>query len=420
MRNKLSQLAFCLLLATTVSAQFDQRVQLNPILKPFYHGVASGDPLTDRVILWTRVTPDTAGNPIQVNWRIATDTTFTTIINSGTVTTTPDRDYTVKVEATGLQPNTWYYYEFSALGRKSLIGRTKTLPTGNLSNLRMAVTSCSDYQAGYFHAYRNIVQRNDADIVLHLGDYIYEYTRDVNNTIRPGLEPPTEIKTLEDYRARYSWYRLDNDLRTLHQQFPIITVWDDHESANDSYKDGAENHTEGAEGLWVDRKAAAIRAYNEWQPLRTNVTDSAAIYRKFQFGNLVDLMMVDTRLYGRSKQESVTNTAALADTNRTILGTQQMNWFRNQLGSSTAIWKIMGNQVMFAPLRIFGFAVNADQWDGYVADRNRITSFIEANNINNFVVLTGDIHSSWANDIPKSNYNGQTGTTFGVEFVTPG
>src|ERR1043165_3738907 len=267
-------LAVLLLAAISISAQTQDhlspsRSTLDGTLAPFYHGVASGDPFSDRVIIWTRIT--STNNSESIDWQIATDTTFGTIINSGTVTTDASKDYTVKVDVTGLQENTWYYYRFKNNGTYSIIGRTRTMPTGNVADLRFAVVACSNYQSGYFNASRDIANKNDVDAVIHLGDYYYEYGPD---DFDPGIdssriqEPFKEVWTLSEYRLRHSFYKLDPDLRVVHQQYPFITVWDDHETANDSWKGGAENHTDSVEGYWHDREEDSHQAYFEWMPIR--------------------------------------------------------------------------------------------------------------------------------------------------------
>ena len=346
-----------------------------------------------------------------------------TVVNSGSTTTDPTKDYTVKIDATGLLPNTWYYYEFTALGKNSIRGRTRTTPIANGDSLRFAVVSCANYEAGFFNVYKVIKERNDIDAVISLGDYIYEYETggySPNPTSGRAWEPQDEITTLSDYRTRYSTYHLDEDLMRLHQQYPFIVVWDDHESANDAWKDGAENHTPGTEGNWINRKSEAKQAFFEWLPIRvTGTTDPYQIYRDISFGNLLELVMLDTRLHGRDEQAG-TSGSTVTDNNRQLLGTDQFNWLGNRLSNSNAQWKILAQQVMMAPLEVFGFAVNGDQWDGYPAERDRVFNYILQNNISNVVVLTGDIHSSWANDLPTSSYNSGTGAgSAGVEFVTP-
>ncbi len=384
----------------------------DPALAPFYHGVASGDALTDRVILWTRVTPDAPGT-LTVEWLIATDTLFTDIVNSGTTTTDSTKDYTVKVDATGLQPDTWYYYIFKHEGENSLIGRTKTLPVGDNTRIRIAVASCASIGSGdYFNAYLSIARRNDIHAVVHLGDYMYEYAGGgVTGTGIPIL-PNTETTTLDKYRQRYATYRLDPYLRQLHQQYPFYTVWDDHEAANNAWWGGAENHSSG-EGDWQVRKQAAKQANFEWLPRREQAPGDYTIYQTFNIGNLADLIMLDTRLEGRDEQAS--NSAGYQDTNRTILGTTQRDWLLDELSNSQAKWRIIGQQVMFAPLIATTFT--NDMWDGYEGDRNRIINHVMNNDIDNVVVLTGDIHSSWANDVPDPDANYNAGTGAGSAFV---
>ncbi|MEN3040432.1 MAG: alkaline phosphatase D family protein [Bacteroidia bacterium] len=396
---------------------------------PFLHGVASGDPLTDRVILWTRVTPpQNWTGSISGQWEVAQDPQFQQIVTSGNFTTDAERDYTVKVDATGLQPGRWYYYRFKAFNTTSPVGRTRTLPSGNVNRLRIAVVSCADYQNGFYTAYENITLRNDVDLVVHLGDYIYEYGPS-QNAVR-SAEPPKEILTLEDYRIRYSHYRLDSSLQWLHQNYPMIAVWDDHELANDAWTGGAENHTSG-EGPFSARRAAMLRAYHEWMPFRMpDPNDSLRIWRKFEWGSLASLIMLDTRHYGRDQQVATgpvnVNHPNLNDPNRTLLGPTQRNWLYNELKTASTTWKILGQQVMVAPLQanFFGgtYIINPDQWDGYPAERRRLMDTIIQNGISNVVILTGDIHTSWGNDLPfgPGSYNSTTGAgSTAVEFVTP-
>jgi alkaline phosphatase D len=400
------------------------QVAVDPILEPFYHGVASGDPLSDRVIIWTRVTPDsTVTGPIIVTWRMALDTGMTQIIGSGSLIVSATTDYTVKVDVTALQPATTYFYEFTALNRNSQRGRTRTAPQGMQDSLRFAVVSCANYEAGFFNVYRCIAERNDIDAVLALGDYIYEYESggySPNPNAPRYWDPATEITTLTDYRMRYSSYHLDPDLRMLHQQFAWIAVWDDHESANDSWYGGAENHTSPGEGIWGVRKAQAVQAYFEWMPVRvSDVNDPLRIFRSIRYGDLVEFEVLDTRLYGRDEQDGTTNANVMSPT-RQLLGTSQFSWLQNRLDSSSAQWKVLAQQVMMAPLEIFGFPVNGDQWDGYPAERDRVYNHILNNNIQDVAVITGDIHSSWGNDLPTANYNSSNGAgSAGVEFVTP-
>jgi alkaline phosphatase D len=392
-----------------------------PPREVFLHGIASGDPLADAVILWTRVTsPD--GAPVDVVWTVARDRELADVVASGSSSTDADRDHTVKVDVTGLEAGATYYYAFDALEERSPIGRTRCAPSGATSRLRFVVCSCSSYAHGHFNAYQRIAERLDLDVVLHLGDYIYEYGDDEYSD--PELEeprlydPPHEIITLEDYRRRYAHYRADSDLQAVHQQHPFICIWDDHESANDSFPDGAENHA-SSEGAWADRKADAIRAYFEWMPIRDN--DDKKVWRTFRYGDLVDLIMLDTRLWGRQQQSELGEDPPL-DPERQILGDDQEAWLFDQLETSSATWRLLGQQVMMGQL---GLVTNPDQWDGYPAARERLFDVLTGSSIDNVVVLTGDIHSSWGMDLTydpfdATAYDPNDGTgSVAVEFVTP-
>lgn len=397
-----------------------ERSMLDTTLAPFYHGVASGDPTPNSVIIWTRVTPEFSG-PVSGVWHVARDTSFIQTVTTGTFTTDSTRDYTVKIDVTNLEPNTWYFYEFTVNGRNSVTGRTKTTPVSGRSQQRFAFVSCSNYPNGFFNAYDRITERNDIDAVLHLGDYIYEYgTSGIPG--RTDQLPAYEITKLADYRQRYSTYRLDPSTRNLHQQYPFISVWDDHETANNSYTLGADNHTEGAEGVWLNRKSYGQKAYDEWMPIRLpEAGNPNKIWRKISYGNIVDIFMLDTRLYDRSLQGGNPK-----DSTRHIIGNEQMEWLKTELKNSTAKWKVLGQQVMMGNLNLFwqsgngGILLNNDQWDGYQADRKKLYDIILDNNIKNVVVLTGDIHTAWAMDLPynQAQYNALTGQgSVGVEFV---
>jgi alkaline phosphatase D len=385
---------------------------------PFYHGVASGDPLSNQVILWTRITTDSA--TVNVKWRIATDTCITNIVDSGIISTNATKDFSVKVNATGLEPFTWYYYEFEAYGIKSVRGRTRTLPIGDIDSLRFAIVSCSNYTRGYFNVYSKITERNDVFGVLHLGDFIYEKEGDF--LAFRDHDPDYEALNLADYRMRHSQYKLDEDLMRIHQQYPFFSVWDDHEVSNNSWYGGAEDHDSITEGPWFNRKSAGLKAYYEWMPLRLpDPIDTQKIYRKFRFGDLIDLYMLDTRYEARQAQNGIDT-----DPNRTMLGQTQFDWLIQGMDTSTARWQAIGQQVMMAPLNIQPIPFlppiysSDDSWDGYSAERNKILDSVLVKNIQNFVVLTGDIHTSWANDLPTDNYNGTSGAgSAGVEWITP-
>jgi alkaline phosphatase D len=392
----------------------------------FRHGVASGDPLPDRVMLWTRVSA--AAESVDVKWQIASDPTLTKVVSRGEVRTGAARDYTVKVDAGGLQPGHTYYYAFSAGPERSPTGRTRTLPSA-ADRIRLAVVSCSNYPYGFFNVYGRVAARPELDAVLHLGDYTYEFE---NGRYGDGAAlnrlpaPLGETITLADYRERYAIYRTDPDLQEAHRQHPFITVWDDHELANNAWRDGAQNHQPASEGDWAARRTAAYRAYLEWMPVREQSGASPLLYRSFRFGSLADLIMLDTRAI-RDEQVAPDNIAGLADPKRTILGAAQEQWCFGELRRSQrrgASWRLLGQQVLFARMTPLGRQVrNADTWDGYQAARERVLDVIAGDRIDNVVVLTGDVHSSWAMDVPRSpwdDYRAQTGErSLAVEFSTP-
>ena len=387
--------------------------------KPFYHGVASGDPLSDRVIIWTRVTPDDSVSSIDVSWEVASSPEFDRIVRKGSSTTTPDRDYTLKVDVDGLQANTYYYYRFTALGTKSPVGRTKTLPTGEIDSLKFAVVSCSNWQHGYFNAYERVAEKQ-VDVVLHLGDYIYEYGIDNARNVDRRHLPEHEIVTLDDYRTRYSQYHLDEGLRKMRQQHPLITIWDDHEVANNSYVEGAQNH-QPEEGDFIARKTAAKKAYYEWIPIR----EGGNHYRTFTFGNLAELIMLDERLEGKTKPAEGVDDPIYLEKNRSMLGMRQLNWLEDKLEKASATWKVIGNQVMFSDFDRSavspGNPRNMDSWDGYPAEKEKVARIIRDNNLKNIVFLTGDTHSSWAFEVvadPLKKNQGSNYQPLGVEFGT--
>jgi alkaline phosphatase D len=412
------------ILSFSLLSQSKRETQIQTCIAPFYHGVASGDPLHDRVIIWTRITPPASliAQPHLVSWRVATDTGMVNIVKSGIAVTDSSMDFTVKVDVTGLLPNKFYFYEFEYNNKFSPRGRTKTAPLNLQDSLRFAVVSCANYEAGWFNVYAGLLAREDFDAVISLGDYIYEYNTGgyaYNNNVNRSWSPANEIVSIADYRMRYATYRTDVDLQRLHQQFPFIVVYDDHEFTNDAWMNGAQNH-QSNEGPWSARKQVAQKAFFEWMPIRqTGTSNPYQIYRRISFGPLLEFFMLDTRIEGR-EQQAGTSGATVTNPNRQLLGVQQFNWLTGGLSNSTSQWKVLGQQVMMAPLTVFGSAVNGDQWDGYPAQRTNLYNYILNNNIYGVVVITGDIHSSWANDLPTSTYNSSNGAgSAGVEFVTP-
>jgi alkaline phosphatase D len=401
----------------------------------FRHGVASGDPLRDRVVLWTRVTPAASEQTVDVGWMLARDARMSRVVASGYVRTSAARDYTVKVDAAALSPGSTYYYRFSARGARSAVGRTRTLPARPTARVTLALASCANYPFGFFNVYGRIAARPDLDAVLHLGDYIYEYPNaGYSNGTGDGRPfdrvpfPDRELLSLDDYRGRYAQYRTDPDLQAAHRQHPFIVIWDDHESANNSWSGGARNHNP-AEGEWRVRRDAAVRAWREWMPVRDTPGNDFRLYRQFAFGDLADVLMLDTRLEGRDQQVvSRDDVAALDRASRQLLGAAQEDWLFEGLKDSAAAgkpWQILGQQVMFAPQSPLGApAANTDSWDGYRAARNRVFDAATGAGVKQLVVLTGDVHSAWAYDLARdpftAKYNAATGRgAMGAEIVTP-
>jgi alkaline phosphatase D len=425
-----------LISASPILARVGPLLRLQPAAEPrtvFRHGVASGDPLADRVLLWTRISGTPSSARTRVRWEVAREPAFREIVRRGESPTDATRDFTVKVDVIGLQPGNTYYYRFQAAGERSPTGRTRTLPADTTGRVRLAVASCANLPAGYFNAYRGIGSRTDLDAVLHLGDYIYEYA---NARYGDGTRfgripaPDREIASLDDYRTRHAQYKTDPDLQEAHRQHPWITVWDDHEFANNTWRDGALNHNpDQGEGEWTRRRAAAARAYFEWMPIREQRGGlDARIYRTFRFGALADLVMLDTRLVGRDQEAPKREDVGLIeDPRRSLLGRRQEAWLFDQLARSRrrgARWQVLGQQVMFAPMAPWGRpAGNKDAWDGYRPARDRVIDHLESQGMKNAVILTGDVHSSWAYDVSKDPwgaYDPATGRgTTAVEFVTP-
>ena len=375
-------------------------------------------------------TPGSGRGPeVTVFYEVATDSAFTRVVRHGSTKTSARFDHTVKIDASGLRPATTYYYRFSLRGQRSPVGRTKTAPVGDVSRLQFGVVSCSNYQSGHFAAYQHLAERGDLDAVIHLGDYLYEYGPGEYGSVRAHV-PAREVTTLAEYRMRHGQYKTDPQLQQAHAAYPWIITWDDHESANDAWAGGAQNHTEGAEGSWVERRAAALRAYHEWMPVRFGAGDT--IYRRLRFGTLASLSMLDLRSY-RSQQSQE---AARAD--RSITGAEQMEFLRSSLLDEDVQWKLVGNPVMFSPLLIpplpspvgqalasltggqpDGVVLNNDQWDGYQNDRRAIVSLLADNGVRDTVFLTGDIHTSWAFEVPVDAGLYPLSRTVATELVVP-
>ena len=443
-----------------------------PSVRPgpvFAWGVASGDPLADAVVLWTA-----CASPGGLAWEVAADPGFATIVQRGVTTADPARDATVKVDVRGLQPGADYFYRFHKDGETSPVGRTRTLAVGPIKDVVMAVTNCSLYPNGYFNAYGAVAALPRVDVVLHLGDYIYEYggpgTYGMNSAVageRPH-DPPHDCVSLADYRRRHAQYKTDPQLQAAHARAPWIVVWDDHESANDSWTGGAENHRPATEGDWNLRKAAAIKAYYEWMPIREPAGGGFAIYRSFDFGDVASLFMFETRLTARDHQLYLTELPAdptpadiaayrtrLADPGRKMMSASQEAWLAAGLKASVRSgrpWQVLGNQVVMAQLvqpslrealgpaydkMLAGLspymsshvrlgeigAQNAlpympDSWEGYPADRERLYRILQESRAN-CVVVSGDSHAFWANELQADSGQGRrVAVEFGATSIT--
>jgi phosphodiesterase/alkaline phosphatase D-like protein len=448
----------------------------------FAHGVASGDPLDNSVILWTRLTPETItpetvtvtpenqndvviGNAAVI-WEMDQDSDFQSLSASGEVNTNAAKDYTVKVEATGLEPGTWYYYRFRIGDAVSQIGRTRTLPKGKTSEARFAIVSCSNWQHGYFNAYDHIARKakeDRLDALIHLGDYYYEYGIADTPRVADRVHSPThEIVELADYRQRHAQYRTDPALQDVTALMPLIAIWDDHETTNDSWKGGAENHNEG-EGDWDSRKEAALRAYYEWMPLREPKFGQSRedIYRAFEWGDLASIVCVETRLTARAEQLIIEDYIDEIDVpggadafkkeklyaaDRDMLGQDQQDFIIETFKASKAQnkpWRLLANQVImgrlltpdftpyidetalqniekdwagvrdFLTLSKYAMPVYPDSWDGYPLARESFYSALSQAGINDMLVLTGDAHEFWVNELTS-----EAGEKLGMELVT--
>ncbi len=453
---------------------------------PFKHGVASGDPLQDRVILWTRVTLPPERQEafgVALAWEVARDRGFTDIVAQGETTAAAGRDWTAKIDVGALEPGTEYFYRFALGEARSPVGRTKTLPAGPVARFRIAAFSCSNYPFGYFNAYRHMAEGPAVDLALHLGDYFYEYGPDgygaeVGEALGRVHAPAKEVITLDEYRARHAQYKADPDLQAAHAAAPWITIWDDHDSANNAFVTGAQNHDPETEGEWSARKTAAVRAYFEWMPIREPAPGRAreAIWRRFEIGDLASLVMLETRLTARSPEitwdafpvaddadpadpENQAKVAAflnerVGDPSRVMMGPAQEADVVEALQASVAAgkpWQLIGNQVIMTPVQSpnwtdvvgfwtgglpgyvrgkvkandvawgyflrsrFGVPLNLDAWDGFPVQRDRLfAAFRDAKA--NVVTFTGDTHSFWANNMMLGDQ--RVGVEFGVTGVT--
>ncbi|MFC4252798.1 alkaline phosphatase D family protein [Sinimarinibacterium flocculans] len=406
----------------------------------FLHGVASGDPLADAVILWTRVTPDNAtAESADCHWSLYTDAALRDRVAEGAMPALAAHDWCVKLDVGGLAPDRHYWYRFRSGAHVSPVGRTRTAPQGEIDALRLAFVTCGDYSRGFFHAYRRVAEREDLAVVVHLGDYLYESGR---NDVR-AHDPPHELLSLDDYRRRYAQYRSDADLQSLHAAHPMIWIWDDHEIVNDAWKDGADNHDPQTEGDYLLRRATAAQVAHEWLPIRSPSADEPTrIYRRFAFGDLVELIAIDARHVGRDAPVPANSlfgaelpvhrhSGAITDPARQILGVEQEAWLLDALATTPARWRLIANQVIFSPLVVLGapralgtsLYLSADKWDGFPAARDRVLAGIRATR--NVVIFTGDAHESYAFDVTDDPNNPASYGRFSgegaaaAEFVAP-
>ena len=434
----------------------------------FLHGVASGDPKFDKVIIWTRITPkDPQLGQLRVKWELSKNENFEIIAKSGFFSSQLSRDFTVKIDVKNLMANTEYYYRFHFNKNTSPIGKTKTLPKGDIEKASFAVVSCSNWEHGYFNVYDHIARQDHFDAVIHLGDYYYEYgAGEYEGASGTNLNrihsPEHEIITLDDYRKRHAQYRSDSSLQLLTQKLPLIAIWDDHETSNDSWKAGADNHGPN-EGDWKDRKHAALRAYYEWMPVREPKLErlKSDIFRSFEWGNLLTLITVETRLTARAEPlvmeehyDLITSPGGaenfksdiLNDPTREMFGITQSEFIINELKkskSSGTSWRVIANQVIMGRLHTtdlepyidestlnliekdwqgvresiqlskYKLPVYPDSWDGYPYARERFYKELITEGIKDIIVLTGDAHEFWINDLTSKNKE-----KVGIECVT--
>lgn len=436
----------------------------------FTHGVASGDPLADGVILWTRF----VGGDGRIAWEISEDESFGRPAARGEAQASPVSDFCVKVDARGLQPGRVYFYRFLAGSGPSLVGRTRTAPA-RAESLSVGLVSCANYAFGYFHAYGHMAARDDIDLVLHTGDYIYEYGEDEyprTELTVPGraFDPDHEIVTLDDYYRRYQQYHTDPNLLALRAAKPISATWDDHEIANDATSTGAQNH-QRTEGTYVDRVAAASKAYFDWMPIRRPDETRARLYRSLDWGDLARIVLLDTRYIGRVRQldyrrglglrllsDGAGTQAAveefrtqLLDPSRTLLGAEQEAWVAETFAQSKErgqTWQVVAQQIAMGEQLVGAGAAamvspeahsnvrryvtvaerlgrmrmpwNLDAWDGYPAARDRFLQTCTAH-ANNAVILGGDSHNTWVNNLAAPGASHNAAIEFaGASVTSPG
>jgi alkaline phosphatase D len=398
----------------------------------FKHGVASGDPLTDAVVIWTRVSG--TEEPLTVTWKLARDPELADVVASGEGEASPESDFTFKTDAGGLEPGTTYHYGFEAMGEKSSVARTRTLPGDDVEHLRFATCSCARFDAGYFNAYARIAEREDLDFLLHLGDYIYETSNTPPKNQTPGadigrpFEPENECSTLSDFRMRYAQYRREPEVQALHLALPIIPTLDDHELGDGAWRGGSDNHDPERDGPWEERKAAAFQARGEWLPIRDpDPADPTRVFRRVSIGGLADILLLDIR----SRRDQPALEPEMSDPTRTMLGAEQKAWLLAELDSSDADWRLVGspsimhrtwrddvNETLHQALLKLklidqdGEGPDEDQWDGYPAERRELLERFKE--VDDLLVLSADIHVSVASELTLDN-----GETVAPEVTSP-
>lgn len=440
----------------------------------FGWGVASGDPTRSSVIIWTRAVPESTDiSTLDIAYEVAEDTAFEIMHDAGIVQTSPARDYTVKVDVEGLKAGKTFFYRFRAGRVYSAIGRTRTLPSDDSRPVNLALASCANFPSGYYNAYREMARIDDLDAIIHVGDYIYEhaagaYDGSAGERLERVHRPANEIVTLADYRERLAQYREDEDLQAAHAHAPFITVWDDHETANNSWQEGASGHDAASEGQWHARRDAALQAYFEWLPMRDPTPGNARerLNRVYDFGSTASLILIETRLTGRDQQLSYERdmpilengspdietfeTEVLADPGRSMMGHAQEKWFDAALKQSrqrNMSWQVVANQTVMARMRTpdfmtalpenivkpaiaaggyvsgwlqrssLGLPAGLDSWDGYPAARNRFyDSALNADA--NLIVLSGDSHMFWANELNHPAHDEFVGVEFATGSIT--
>ena len=403
-------LAVSLCLMAKAQTTYPPGIYGDTLHAPFFHGVASGDPLPDAVILWTRLSPDVGTpDPTAVDWEISGTPDFATVVNSGTASTGSAADWTVKVDATGLLPHSTYYYRFSYGGSPSMTGRTRTSPDGAVDHLRMAAGSCSSVWSGHYNAFARVAERNDLDLFLHVGDYIYDYA-DADEQVRMPAPDFPDPSTLQQWRDLHAYNCLDADLRAAKASLPFVVIWDNHDVDSDD----------------STALRGAIKAFLEWTPTRLpDPADSLRLYRSLHYGNLLDLTLMDVLLFR--------DTDTLPDGQPVFIGNEQMQWVQDELASGPAQWHVLGSQNMMGHFLLTGLpgwipfgdgeVMDSSAWDGYGSERLRLLEFMDSAAIPNVVVVSGDAHISTVMDLDTdptdgASYDGATGAgSVAVEFL---